>query len=148
MPTILLSIFRGITPHIAKLTLALSLIWLALKTLPWTRALAAIALVLGGLGLWHGWDTLQEARKGAQEASQRADLAQGSLEALKARTEALVASHEKERQALQDRAKAAQAEKEAYAKQNQDLKKALEDNPDWANTPVPDGVRRALGAQN
>lgn len=101
--------------------------------------LAILLAALFAVGLWG-----KNASNRAVAAQTRAEQYQRSWEDEKAAREALVASAKRSEIALVARAKKAEALAVKHKKDNRVLQEALNANRDWADQPVPPGVRDAL----
>ena len=101
-----------------------------------------IALLVAALGL--SQYRLQHALEQAQEARSEATRYQGSYEAEKRLREAVIAAAEKAASVARKQ-QAADAQALAEAREQAGvLARALKDNKEWADTPIPDSVKEAI----
>lgn len=100
----------------------------------------AIALAVVGVQTYR----LSGATRTAQAALKRAETAEGSLASLQAVLAARTKSDKLAQDALADRARRAEEQAVKAKKEANDLRKALDASPGWADSPIPDGVRSAL----
>lgn len=103
-----------------------------------------IVLLALALGFAVQTQRLGKAQNQALEALKMAEAYKGSLESLQAATEAQVKSAKAAENAALKRAKVAKIEADKAKKENYDLQEALNANRDWANQPIPSGVRKSL----
>ena len=87
---------------------------------------------------------LSKAENRAVEATKKAEEYLGSLESLQAVLAARTKSDKLAQDALADRAKRAEEQAVKAKKEANDLRKALDASPGWADSPIPDGVRSVL----
>jgi uncharacterized protein HemX len=112
-----------------------------------TKILAVIAaLVLAGLLSVIGVQRagLTEATERAVAAQTQAEQYQRSLRSLEAVRGAEKKAANSSAQALHNRAAAAEKAAKAAQKESKALREALQDNRDWADSPIPDSVRNGI----
>lgn len=104
------------------------------------------ALLLATLLAGFAWQTerLRKAENRAVEATKLAGEYQRSLEGLERAVAAQAKSDKAAREALENRAKRAEALAAKTEKENHALQEALAASPDWAREPIPNGVRNAI----
>lgn len=105
--------------------------------------LLVVSLVFVGLTLYFRADAAT-AHQNAAQATQTAQQYQALAEARNASLTALRGLWMDERTALLNRALAAEAQAKQFKEQSDALNKALRDNSDWADSPIPDSVRNAF----
>ena len=101
-----------------------------------------LALALGGFAVQTA--RLSKAENRAVEATKMAQEYEGSLRSLEALRKAEKLAADSTAAVLKKRA--AQAEKDAATakKESESLRESIKANPDWANAPLPAGVRQSL----
>lgn len=104
--------------------------------------LAAIAALLIGIGAL-GY-RLSKANSRAVEAANLAQEYKGSLDRNEATLAALRKSAAARQKTLESRARVAEAQAASTKKDNDALRKALDDHREWSDTPLPDSVRDSL----
>lgn len=101
-----------------------------------------LALALGGFAVQTA--RLSKAENRAVEATKLAGEYQRSLEGLERAVAAQAKSDKAAREALENRAKRAEALAAKTEKENNALQEALAASPDWTREPIPDRVRNAV----
>lgn len=102
--------------------------------------LAALSLAFAGTGL-----ALQKAQKQAKEASQQAQEYQRSLSTAEARLARFKQGTEiRERERVNHRT-VTRAKEVRIKEEEHEAGVALAASPEWADQPIPDGLRKALG---
>ena len=101
-----------------------------------------LALALGGFAVQT--QRLSKAENRAVEATERAGEYQRSLRSLEALHEAQNKEALRTAGVLKNRALAAEKAAKAAKQESEALREALKANPDWANAPLPAGVRQSL----
>lgn len=101
-----------------------------------------LALALGGFAAQTY--RLGKAENRAVAASKKAEEYKGSLESLERAVAAQAKSDKAARDALEARAKTAEALAAKTKKENHALQEALDASPDWTREPIPAGVLDAL----